>query len=329
MRNLIDDTPEASAWIGRASTEYSKDRIFGKIASGVIWTDDPGPDGEPIGGVDPSDYIAEINAKGLPMFRGHDPGLPVGRVVAARLFSHPNGVKFVAVILGQYEDRQRLSFGELEVDPFPTVFSPALLNPLDDDSWLDFATDPREVDAKWADEVLRDAPLSVKRIDLSHNAAEAQGELIRIGLAFAVLVWNPFVTAIATEAGKDTYAAVVQWLRGLWKKLTERQNPLVVVQSNCDGCEVSFLFRGKDVKQHYDAHDALPIAAVQAVRLIASMKNKCAVPASLVYEFEQTRWVPSYAILSNGQIISDCNLLIAIERLPTALSIGTLTRKGD
>jgi len=177
--------------------------------------------------------------------------------------------------------------------------------------------------------VLQGAPLRVERAELSHNAAEPQAELIRIGLIYMALVWNPFVTAIATEAGKDAYFGIRQWLRSLWTKLTERQNPVVVVQSLQNGCEVSFLFRGKDVKQHYDAHDALPIAADQAAKLIASMKSKRAIPISLVYEFEQSRWFPSYAILNGGQIVSDRKLLIAIEQLPTGLSIGVRKRKRD
>ena len=92
-----------------------------------------------------------------------------------------------------------------------------------------------------------------------------------------------------------------------------------------DGCEVSFLFRGKDVKQNYDAHDALPIAAAQAAKLITGMKSNCvAPPVSLVYEFEpqNSRWFPSYATLDNGQLVSDRNILIAIEQLPTNLSLG-------
>jgi len=322
MRDLVTGTPEALAWVERGIAQHSNDRAFGKIAFGVIWTDDPGSDGEPVGTPAPLELIAEINTKGLPMFRGHDPGFLVGRVVAAKLFTSPDGAEFVAAILGQYADQQRLSFASLEVDPTPAVSSPPILDPMNDDCWLDFATDPREVDAKWADEVLRDAPLRVKRIELSHNAADVQGELIRIGLAYVALVWNPFVTAIATEAGKDVYAGIRRWLRGVLNKLAERRNPLLVVQAYQDRCEVSFLFRGKDVKQHYDAHDALPIAAAQAAQLIASMKTRHAVPTSLVYEFEQSRWFPSYAILSDGRMVSDRNLLIAIEQLPTGLSIG-------
>jgi hypothetical protein len=135
------------------------------------------------------------------------------------------------------------------------------------------------------------------------------------------------VTTIATEAGKDVYAGIRQWLRSVWNKLAQRRNPVVVVQSYQDGCEVSFLFRGKDVKQHYDAHDALPMAAAQAAKLIAGMKSNHLAPISLVYEFEQSRWFPSYAILDGGRIVSDRNLLIAIEQLPKSLSIGIQKQK--
>ncbi len=329
MSNLIDASPEAAAWVQQAIIANEGARAFGKSLGSVIWTNTKGPDGVPVAGDDPLDLIAEINSTGLPLFKGHDPGFPVGRVVAARLFENPVAGKFVAAILGFYDDNKRLNFSDLAVDPFPPASSPAALNELDANAWLEFATDPREVDTQWANEVLRDFPLKVKRVELSHNAAEAQSELIRIGLVFVALVWNPFVTTVATEAGKAAYAGIHQWMRGLWSKLSERNNPIVVVQSHQDGCEVSFIFRGKDVKLLYEAHDALPLAAVQAATLISSMKSNGAIPTSVIYEFEQPRWYPAYAILESGQIVSDRNLLIAIEQLPRGLSIGIRKQELD
>ena len=289
----------------------------------------PGTDGEPVDIGDPSAYVAEINTTGLPKFRNNEPGIPVGRVIAAELFTSPAGVKFAAVIFGIYEDQQRVSFASLGLDPIPVASSPAVLEELNDGYWLDFGTDPREVDTQWTDEVVQSAPLRVERIDLSHNAAEAPGELLRIGLAYMVLVWNPFVTAIATEAGKSTYAGIHHWLERLWNKVSELRNPIVDVQSYQDGCRVSFLFRGKDVKRHYAAHEALPIAAAQAAKLIAGLKAKRAAPVFLVYEFDEPRWFPSYALLADGRIVSDRALLIATEQLPMGLSIGSQKRRNN
>ena len=74
-------------------------------------------------------------------------------------------------------------------------------------------------------------PLRVKRTDLSHNAAEAHSERTRWVLCLLHLLWNPFVTTIATEAGKDTYnAAIREWLCGVWEqKRATRRNPVVLV----------------------------------------------------------------------------------------------------
>ncbi|MDD2465228.1 MAG: hypothetical protein PHI97_14620 [Desulfobulbus sp.] len=323
MADLLNDTPDASVWVNQAIREYTNVHVYEKMVSAIIWTDDIDPE-KLVGIENPSAYIAEINTAGWPIFKGHDPGFPVGRVLAANLFTKLNGTRFIAAILGMYGDRQQLSFGDLGLDSTPNVSSPLSLNSLSDDCWLEFAADPREVDAQWMDDVIQNAPLRVERIKLSHNGAVSQGELIRLGLVFVAIVWNPFVTTIAKEAGKDVYAGIHQWLRSLWDKLVERQNPIVVVQSYQDGCEISFLFRGKDVKRNYDAHDALPIAAAQAAKLIAEMRSREVAPASLVYEFEPqiSRWFPSYATLNDGRLISDCNILIAIEQLPTDLSIG-------
>ncbi len=327
MSHLIDDSPEASGWARQALIDHSDHRVFGKMVRGVIWTDEPGPAGEIVGNVDPSALIEEINVRGLLLFRGHDPGCPVGRTVQAKLFTDERGGRFVVAILGFYDEKLKLSFENLGVDVLPTASSPSYLRELTDDHWIDFAVDPREVDQQWAEGVVLGAPLRVKRTDLSHNAAEAHSELIRLGFVFAALLWNPFVTTIATEAGNDTYAAIREWLRGVWKKVATRRNPVVVVQSFYEGCEVSFLFRGKDIQQLYNAYDALPIAAAQAAELIATMTKRGAAPATLTYEFEQDDWYPSFALLSNGQLVSDRALLISLEKLPTGLSIGTQTVK--
>jgi hypothetical protein len=322
MSTLINDVPEAADWVEQVLNLNSGAHAFGKAVSAVLWTNAKGPDGLVVGGDDPSALINEINSQGLPMFRGHDPGFPVGRTVAARLFTHPSRGDFVAAILVLYEEDKQLSFRGLNLDPLPSASSPAVLDELEPDTWLEFATDPREVDAQWVEELTNGASITVKPVELSHNAADAQNELIRISLAFVLLVWNPFVTTIATEAGKSTYAAAHDWLRRLWEKLRDRRNPVVVVQSHQSGCEVAFIFRGKDVAVHYQAHEAMSLASAQAAILIGSMKSNGIVPLSLVYEFDKLRWFPSYAILDSGQIVSDRGLLIALEQLPKSLSIG-------
>src|SRR5579872_6364167 len=97
MPSLIDETPEACAWVDRFASEYDGHRS-GKLLSGVIWTDTYSKDGEAIGGNDPSRLIQEINEHGFPMLKGHDPGFPVGRVLIAQEFRSPSGVRFVAAI---------------------------------------------------------------------------------------------------------------------------------------------------------------------------------------------------------------------------------------
>jgi len=324
MSDLITETPEAYSWVICEKSQHTEDAVFGNFHSGVIWIDDVDVDGEPIGGSDPSEMIAQINSKGWPLYRGHDPGFPSGRVIAAKLFVSPSGRKFVAAILEFYVDELRLSFDDLGVDPNPEASSPLVLDAISNDCWLDIATDPREVDAHWLKNVLHDAPLPVVQRELSHNAEDWQHELIRIGLVYVSIVWNPFVTTVAQEAAKDVYAGIRRWLRNLWNELGSCRDPIVSLDSHQDGCHVSFLFRGKNIKYLYDAHDALPTAAAQAALLIKSMRSCHADPLEIVYEFDRqnARWFPSYATLVDGRLVSNRNILIAHEQHPANLSIG-------
>jgi hypothetical protein len=324
MSDLITETPEAYSWIADERSKRNGDSVFGSFQPGVIWTDNPIIDGEIVGGADPSRMIDEINSEGWPLYRGHDPGFPSGRTIAAKLFVSPSGKKFVAAILGFYADNLKFSFDDLGVDSNPEASSPLVLDAIPNSCWLDISTDPREVDPRWLANVLHNSPLPIVERELSHNTGDWQNELIRVGLIYTALVWNPFVTTVAQESAKDVYAGIRQWLRKLWSGLSALQDPIVSLESNYDGCEVSFLIRGKEVKSCYEAHDALPIAAAQAVILIKSMRSHNAEPLEIIYEFDRqdVRWFPSYATLKDGRFVSDRNILIALEQHPTGLSIG-------
>jgi len=63
---------------------------------------------------------------------------------------------------------------------------------------------------------------------------------------------------------------------------------------------------------------------------VTHMERRGVAPRSLVYEFEleNNKWFPSYAELHDGRLVSDRKILIAIEQLPSGLSLG-ITRGKD
>lgn len=322
MSDLLN-TPAALEWADHAIRRHSKG-IFGKLKPAVIWSDRRGDDGELLVPVDPVEYVARINSTSLILLHGHDPGRPKGQVLEGAIFESESGEKFVVAILGFYAGGEVLAFQGLGLDTKVSSPPPEMLPTLPDGLWIEFATDPREVDGTWLEQVVSDAPLPLESTELSHNAAESSQELIRVGVLFVTLVWNPFVTSVASEAGKDTYAAIHKWIRKLLEKLADRRNPVVDIHAFHDNCQVSFLFRGNNVKQNYAAHDALPNAATHAAQLVAKLKARGMVARQLVYEFdnEAAVWFPSYAVLTDNKIITDNVELIAIEQLPAGLSLG-------
>jgi hypothetical protein len=323
MSDLIADNPEATAWVDEVKAAHRHDPAFGRVAGSVIWSDATGSDGQQLVPVDPVALAAGINTNGFSLLKGHDPGFPLGKVLAAKVFTEQSGGKFVAAVLGFYAGT-RLSFRIFGIDSLSTVASPASLPVLPDDCWISFGSDPREIEPAWLEDALSAAPMRVEWTELSHNAADTPNELVRVGVLFAVLVWNPFVTAIATEAGKATYARMNRWLRTLLDKLAERQNPILEIQSHHSGCQISFIVRGRDIKRHYAAHDALPTAAAQAGCLVANMKDRGLAPKLVVYEFhpQEDKWFPSYAELYDGRLVTDNITLIAVEQLPSGVSLG-------
>ncbi|WP_287879379.1 hypothetical protein [Aquitalea sp.] len=322
MSDLLDTTAVRD-WADDAIRRHSKG-VFGKLVPAVIWSDTRGDDGELLVPIDPVELVARINKTPHILLHNHDPGRPKGQVLESASFVAEGGKKFIAAVMGYYVGGEVLNFQGLGLDTKVLVPSPGMLPALPADAWIQFATDPREVEVAWLEQVISNAPLRVEYTELSHNAAESAQELIRLSLVYLAIVWNPFITSIASEAGKNTYAAIHGWVRKLLSKLAERRNPVLDIHTHQDDCQVSFLFRGKDVKQHYAAHDALPVAAVQAAKLIMNLKARGMIGRQLIYEFDKEAllWFPSYAVLNDNRIITDNVALIAIEKLPTGLSLG-------
>lgn len=321
MSDLLN-TPTTRKWANAAIQRHSTG-IFGKLVPAIIWTDARDESGELLVDIDPVNLVNQYNQDPCIILHTHDPGKPKGQVLECAKFEIDGSKTFIAAILGFYAGGEVLNFTELGLNT-KTFVQQQNLPALPDDSWIQFSADPREVDSQWIDQVISDAPLRIERTELSHNAADSAQELIKVGLYIVAIVWNPFIKAIATEAGKSTYAGVHKWIRKLLEKLAERRNPILEIQSFHSDCQVSFLIRGKDVSQHYAAHETLHNAGAQAVQLIAKLKEREMPARKLIYEFNKDSliWFPSYAVLHDNRIITDNSALIAIEQLPTGLSLG-------
>lgn len=331
MPNLLSDTSEANAWAIEAIARHMGN-IYGELVPGVIWTDARAKDGSLLVEGDPESLLRALRREPIPLMHGHDPGRPIGYVLEAAQFQTPHGERFVAAILGYYTQDRTITFAELGLSD---VFAPPVseLPPLPSNLRIEIATDPREVSEKWVDSIAKSAPLSVTRTPLSHNSSEALQELIRIGLPYILLVWNPLVKAFGTELGKAAYAGLYSWLKGVIAAASKHNAPVLCLESVQQNCNVSFLIRGNDVSLNYAALEALSQAAAHAAKLIDVLTQRGMPPSKLVYEFDSKamRWFPSYAVLGNGRIIANSPMLItAAADLPKGLSLG-LSRKdmGD
>lgn len=329
MSDLLQDTPAALRWAEEAERRHAPGK-FGVIVRAVVWTDTRNADGELQVDVDPVRLVAQINSHPFIVLHNHDPGLPKGMVFESESFESAGGRKFVAALIGYYEGGDVLSFRDLGLDHRAFVPPPEHLPALPEDLRIEIATDSREVEGEWLDQVADDSPVSIERTELSHNAADLLQELIRIGIPYAILVWNPYVKAIASEAGKATYAGIHGWLRRLLSRMADRRSPILDFHSFHDDCQISFLYRGKDVKKLHEALDASAAAAVQAARLVSRLRDQGMTSKQLVYEFDKEAilWAPSFVVLDDGRIITDNLALISIENLPKGLSLGMTRTKS-
>ena len=158
--SLIDITPEALQWVEQEIATRSQSPTYGRIESGVIWTDDAGPDGPPVGGSDPH-AIAKNFGNGLPITRDHDPGLPQGTMLTAKTFTAPSGRTFVAAIMGLYTEDNLITYTSLGVNPTPLAESPGELPLPPSNTRAEIICDLRDIDESWLRDLLNDCPLKV------------------------------------------------------------------------------------------------------------------------------------------------------------------------
>ncbi len=324
MSDFIEKNLQASAWMNAALAAHASSNVFGRFASSVIWSNATDANGALLVPLDPNLLASEINSNQFPLLLEHDPGRPLGRVVAAEVFKNTDGDVFVAAVLGFYENSSCLGFADLGLDPAANVPSPETLPALPSDLRFKLAADPREVEVTSLNELAGEAPIPVDVQERSYNAADTATTLVTVSVLLMALVWNPFVTTIANEAGKDVYASLKTWLKKLTSRLAEHRSPLVEIQSFHRGCCISFMFRGDDVPRQYKAHEGLAVAAARAAHLVEQMQAAGLAPVRLVYEFKASDnlWFPSFAELNDGRLVSNNAKLIAIENLPHGLSLG-------
>lgn len=331
MSSLLSESDVASAWAEQTIATLKGSDTLGSFNAGVIWVESRSPNEGLSIPIKPELLAKDINERGQPLLLNHDPGKPIGRVVAARVFKARDGRTFVAAVFGYYAGAVQAGFSDFGFDSSMAHAPPTKLPSIGHDYWIEIAVDPREVKAEWVDRVAEGAPLRLKRRPLSHNAAETIIELIRLTIPYVALVWNPFVTAIATEAGKDTYIVLRRWLKRFIERVSELNNPVLMIQASLNECGVFFIIRGNDVEYLSAASDGLASAATQANHLIVTLQNRSAAPRTLFYEFDKLRktWIPSYAELYDGRLITDNKMLVVAERLPLGLSLGLGDLEND
>jgi hypothetical protein len=244
----------------------------------------------------------------------------VGQVLEVQPFRSPDGRAFVAAVIGYYARDGVRAFSESADD---AVISVALAVPENLD--IEIMADPRGFAGGWLEEATSQAPVPVRSTTMSYNSAGADQELIRIGLYLGALLFNPFTKAIATEAGKDVYGAIHGWMKDTLDRSRALEAPVVILDTTYHDCQVSFIIRGKRAEAHYRAHEQLSAATTEATGIVARLEARGTPGDRLVYEFDldDLRWFPSYAVLSNGELMAHSPMLIALaHELPTGLSLG-------
>jgi hypothetical protein len=326
---LLVQTPEAVAWQNKNVDFHRAEGHFGEVRGGVVWSSAKDADGNLIVDIDPQVLVNEIKLDKFPLLLQHDPGHPLGKILDAELFIARSGEQFVAAVMGFYAGR-RISFADLATDVSAPYEELAQLPELPSDYRIDIVVDLREISEGWLKAVVTDAELPVRIVAASYNAKDSNAQLIRVGVLFVTVAWNPLVTTIATEAGKDIYAAAKHTLERVVDRMSDLANPILEIKSHHDDCQISFILRGVARATNREAMGKIASAASAAEFLLSRMKAQGKSPKNLVYEYDRTigNWFPSYAELADGTFITDNEKLYAVQELPDGLSLGLTSSRN-
>lgn len=198
--------PDVERWLNDAIRRHSSE-IYGKIKPAVVWTNALDEEGQLIVPIDPNELSRRINRDPFIILHNHDPGNPKGQVLESAVFDDGSGVVFVAAIMGFYAGGNTIEFGSMDLNLNDVYQSPRELPDLPKEASIEIVFDPRDVSPQWIEYISKDAPLKIRINESSYNDAQTTHELISIGIGYLAIVWNPFVTAVASEAGKKTYTA--------------------------------------------------------------------------------------------------------------------------
>jgi len=211
----------------------------------------------------------------------------------------------------------------------PHVNPPSELPTLPESTFIELAFDPRDVDPIWGEQMASCAPVRVQQAHLSLNALESTQDFIQVGVLFMTLVWNPFVTSIANEAGIDTYKKVREWLELLARKASDLRNPVLQIESYHKGCQLLFFIRGGDRNLNQAAAKDISEAANQAERIVNHyLENGGIRVLAFEYDRKLNAWYPSYAKNTKGALVTDNRKLIVVGSLPQELSLGFKMEDG-
>lgn len=305
MSDLLNETPLAREWVSDALGRNDSD-AFAKLVSAVIWTNDqPGLETSLLK-IDPDWLVESINRDPVLLVAKRDPGKPQGSVLECARFESPNGRIFLVAILGFYSSAEVLEFRMLGISVQSTAPPSRSLSALVSGSRIQMSVHPQKVEKTWLERVMAQSPIPVMLTEFTHVTNEPGLELICLRIPYTAALWNPF-DAVSLEDDAGLYPAINTWLRNAIEAIAGKREYLINLQSHHDGCEVSFLFRGGDVKRICKAWDVQPEAAARAAQLIENLHARVMPARKLVFEFDKVLacWFPSYAVLFDIRIVSD------------------------
>jgi hypothetical protein len=332
MSTLIDESPEAQAFLSSSLKDASKYRLFPEeafstIEPAVLASSEVDLQGERMTMEGLNALADTINRDGLWIGVRHDPrNHPVGRAFRAGVFLAPQrNIYFVAALVGTYDcarlpklseatERGPVGVGEVAIDQIP----------IDIGGKISF--NPHEIPETLVRDMLSDAPTSVDRLP-SEDARKADVPLPILTVILPVVVLlGPFLKKFEERMGEraaDECIKIMSWIKNtVIRGLAElNREVLLVLRSPYKGCDIELVIGSQSRDIRVDAARLAGSACQQAIRIIDALQDLC--PIRVVFEYDSVRkeWLPLYAVTRQRGVLTDQPKLVAISQFG-GLSFG-------
>jgi hypothetical protein len=303
---LIDGVPEALSYCNKVLEHPDSWRAFPEetwqaLRAGVFAASSRDSQGERITHASLIGMAKQLLHRPVFVSVEHDPRRhPVGRILTAEVFAHPDGVHFLAGVVAYYDPEKLQRLAEYPWTPSDTAL-PIVPSEPGPTPWVLLAINEHEITPEVVAALLEGAPDTVSQsVRAVRRKAVDPIRIVESHWPFWLLL-AIYAQSFLKESGTLAARRIDQTIDWLLRIIRARMSSgsgdlLFVIASKCSDCRVEFVLTDRDVESRERAIRQLQDGARRAENLIATLIEAHPMRLVCTYDAIARCWHPQYMI---------------------------------